>query len=308
MPMPEATLLALPHLNALWIRGPDARAFLQGQLSQDMGRVTPATPRLAGLHDPQGRCLAVMRVFAVDGEQYVAVLPEELLEVVAARLRRVVLRARVAMESGVGGWRVYGLCGARADVAAAVTAAVAATDAAVTGPVHMGDADGEPSRALIVAPRNATLLPKDNVGDESRWHALDIRDGLPQVFAATSGAFTAQMLNLDVVDGVSFTKGCYTGQEIIARSHYLGQVKRRMRRFQTSSQTALLPGASVRLADGRTARIVNAAPDESGGQQFLAVTQNLGAQGGGNTDVRADDDARTALPATELPLPYTLPA
>jgi folate-binding Fe-S cluster repair protein YgfZ len=101
---------------------------------------------------------------------------------------------------------------------------------------------------------------------------------------------------------VSFTKGCYTGQEIIARSHYLGQVKRRMQRFHTPSPTPLLPGATVQLQDGRRARIVNAAPDANDGQQFLAVTQSVG------TEAASDADSDAMLQVTPLPLPYELPA
>lgn len=286
MPMPDLAVIPLEHLDALSIRGPDARAFLQGQLSQDLDRVTPADPRLAGLHDPQGRCLALLRLFALDADQWLALMPRELIAPVADRLRKYVLRSKVQLAPATSQWRAYGVWGPDAAAAAATRA-------------HQMLDEAE-ERALVVAPR-LEPLPDGERLDEHHWHAQDIRAGLPQVFAATSGLFTAQMLNLDLVDGVSFTKGCYTGQEIIARTHYLGQARRRMHRFHTPSELALWPAASVALTDGRRARIVNAAPAEGGGQEFLAVTQ---AQGTAGTAVPAD--TAESLQAEEFALPYAM--
>ncbi|MEY2854199.1 MAG: hypothetical protein RL030_1331 [Pseudomonadota bacterium] len=282
--MPDLAVIPLEHLDALSIRGPDARAFLQGQLSQDLERVTPSTPRLAGLHDPQGRCLALLRLFALDADQWLAVMPRELLAPVSERLLKYVLRSKVQLAPATSQWRAYGVWGPDAAAAAATRAH------------QMLDATEE--RALVIAPR-LEPLPDGEPLDEQQWHAQDIRAGLPQVFAATSGLFTAQMLNLDLVDGVSFTKGCYTGQEIIARTHYLGQARRRMHRFHTLSGNLLAPAATVALADGRRARIVNAAPVEGGGQEFLAVTQAPGAVG-----ATKSADTPETLPAEELALPY----
>ncbi len=284
MPMPDLAVIPLEHLDAISIRGPDARDFLQGQLSQDLDRVTPSTPRLAGLHDPQGRCIALLRLFALDTGNWLAVMPHELLSPVSERLRKYVLRSRVQLAPATSQWRAYGVWGPDAAAAAATRA-------------HqmLGDAE---DRALVIAPRLEPLPDGERMA-EQHWHAQDIRTGLPQVFAATSGLFTAQMLNLDLVDGVSFTKGCYTGQEIIARTHYLGQAKRRMHRFHTLSEQPLAPAATVSLSDGRRARVVNAAPAEGGGQEFLAVTQAYDAAG-----VMGSADAPETLQAEELALPY----
>jgi tRNA-modifying protein YgfZ len=285
MPMPDLAVIPLEHLDALSIRGPDARGFLQGQLSQDLDSVTPSTPRLAGLHDPQGRCLALLRLFALDADQWLAVMPRELIAPVSDRLRRYVLRSRVQLAPATSQWRAYGVWGPDA-AAAAATRAHQMLDAAE-------------DRALVIAPR-LEALPDGETLDEQNWHAQDIRAGLPQVFAATSGLFTAQMLNLDLVDGVSFTKGCYTGQEIIARTHYLGQSRRRLHRFHTLSELPLAPATPVTLADGRRARIVNAAPAEGGGQEFLAVTQVPGAASADMSTDATDE----LLQVEEFALPY----
>jgi folate-binding protein YgfZ len=113
-------------------------------------------------------------------------------------------------------------------------------------------------------------LPESHAAPRDEWRAQDIAAGIAQITSATSGLWVAQMLNLDLLDGISFEKGCYTGQEVIARAHFRGQVKRRMQRFFTHSANALAPGARVRFQDGRAAQVVMAAEGEHG-QEFLAV-------------------------------------
>ena len=281
--MPDLSLIRLEHLGVLALRGADARTFLQGQLSNDVAALATGEALLGGLHTAQGRCLALLRVFALDGEQLLAVLPAELLAPIATHLGRYRLRARVQIEPAQEQWRVYGLHGPDAEVAARIR-------------LHMA-MDPSGLRQMILAPR-AETAPEAQLQPEHHWHAADIAAGLPQVFAATSGTFTAQMLNLEHVAGVNFAKGCYTGQEIIARAHYLGTVKRRMRRFHTAEPAPLAPGQSLALADGRKAVVVNAAPADGGGQEFLAVT---GAAVSGDAQV---DASPAQAPLQELPLPY----
>jgi folate-binding Fe-S cluster repair protein YgfZ len=114
------------------------------------------------------------------------------------------------------------------------------------------------------------------------------------------------MLNLDRLGAISFEKGCYTGQEVIARAHFRGQVKRRMQRFFTSSGVALSPGARLRLQDGRSAQVVMAAEPEHEGREFLAVTSTGAVDAAVSDDpVQADAEAVTV---STLPLPYSLTA
>lgn len=150
----------------------------------------------------------------------------------------------------------------------------------------------------------------------------DIAAGLPQVYAATSERFVAQMLNLDCVGAIAFDKGCYTGQEVIARAHYRGRVKRRMQRFATRTPQAapLQPGAAVRLADGRRFEVVDAAARPDGRIEFLAVGPLPGAHEEAPAQeatvppaVAADTTATPGageappLDCEPLPLPYALP-
>ncbi len=252
----ESTVEASPAGDAqapglLRFRGPDAVKFLQGQLSNDMTALGADRFMLAGLHNPQGRVLALLQLARLEADQVVALLPSELAEPTMITLRRYVLRARLTISN---------------ESNAAALAAIAAQLPAA-------------AQALRPAAR-----------------AESIAAGLPQVYAASSGAFVAQMLNLDCVDGLSFTKGCYTGQEIIARAHYRGRIKRRMQRFEATAAVALAPAQSVTLSDGRT--------------EFLAVTALHGGAGSGPAaDAPAEPPAGPAprLECRPLPLPYALP-
>jgi folate-binding protein YgfZ len=238
----------------LRFQGPDARKFLQGQLSNDMNGLRADQLLLAGLHNPQGRVLALLRLAAPATDDIVALLPAELAEATGATLRRYVLRAKLTIG-----------CELSADALAALAAQA-------------------PAIAARLAPQT---------------RAQDIAAGVPQVYRATSGEFVAQMLNLDCIGAISFNKGCYTGQEIIARAHYRGRMKRRMQRFLSTVPVALAPGETVTLDDGRSAQVVDATTHADGRTEFLAVT-SLGAPAEPAT-------AATRLAASQLPLPYALP-
>jgi len=278
----------LEELSVLRFRGPDAVGFLQGQLSQDMQRLTaaPGASVLAGLHNPQGRTLALLRL-AATADEVMAVLPRELLAAMAALLRRYVLRSKLTIieeQTLVP----LGVCAASAQLPALTSGLTA------SGPPLRVAQD----RYLLLAPAAAAAA----VASREDWRGLDIAAGQPQVYLATSGAFVGQMLNLDCVDAISFTKGCYTGQEVIARAHYRGKVKRRMQRFLSRLPAALAPGSAGALADGRTFRVVDAVTRADGRCEFLAVTALHPAADDGEAA-----GAGTTLDCTALPLPYALP-
>jgi tRNA-modifying protein YgfZ len=286
--MADLHYTALDDLAVLDVRGPDVISFLQGQVSNDMDLLAERGSLFAALSNAQGRVVALLRLLHVAQDQALIVLPAELAETVRLLLSKYVLRAKVTIAAASTAWRVYGVTGPDAG-AAAITR------------IHMTlDAGGW--RQMIVAPRTEAL-PETEPATRESWQLADIEAGLPQVFTSTSGTFVAQMLNLDLLDAISLTKGCYTGQEVIARAHYRGQVKRRMQRFFTEASDALEPGARVQLDDRRNAQIVMAAPAEGGGQQFLAVT-NLTA---GVADEELAPPAAAAqparLPAIQLSLP-----
>lgn len=288
--MSQLFVIRLEHLSVMRIRGADAARFLQGQLSCDVERLARTPSLLGGLHDPQGRVLAVMRLVAMDDNDVLALLPRELAQSVQGHLRKYVLRAKVAIDVADSEWHAIGLCGPDAEAAARLHK-----------PILLSS---DPSRIMLIASRHEPM-PEGDALEAQEWHALDVADGLPEVLSATSGTFVAQMLNLDLLGGVSFEKGCYTGQEIIARAHWRGRVKRRMQRFATESPRMLRPGERVTLADGRAAQIVRQARFGQVGSEFLAVAPLPGtSESGTGTDGEEDADR---LQATALSMPYSLP-
>lgn len=282
----------LPYA-VLACRGPDARRFLNGQLSQDVLGLRPDRVELAGWHTPQGRTLALVRLIAAGPEDVLLLVSRELAADLESGLRRYVLRAKVTIRDESDRWTVRG----RHDPSRP-NGALGEAAREGDGIVWRHTTDG---RSLVLSPIDAsrptdvpTALPID-------WQRADILAGVPELHLATRGEFVAQMLNLDVLGALSFTKGCYTGQEVIARAHYRGRVKRRLQGFATSASTPLVPGDTVTLGDGRRAQILNSAPNESGGRLFLAVAPWPPAPD------TASDSPERRVEAVALPLPYSLP-
>lgn len=288
--MPDLALTALDDLAVIGVRGNDALRFLQGQLSQDLELLAGRGALLAGVHNPQGRCLALLRVLRVADDQLLLVLPAGLADRIRLLLARYVLRARVTLSDASATWRVYGAGGPDAAAAASTRLSMAM--------------DSLGMRQLIIAPRGEPA-PDGEAASRESWRLDDIAAGVPEVGNAISGLFVAQMLNLDLLDAIAFDKGCYTGQEVIARAHYRGQVKRRMQRFFTESEQPLAPGARILLDDARVAQLVMAAPAEGGGQEFLAVTTLRAPASGGNSDTEEVVASAAPVIATQLPLPYS---
>jgi hypothetical protein len=176
------------------------------------------------------------------------------------------------------------------------------------GNARLARVDDDPPRWLILSPAAAPAserapgLAECAAADSSLWRRLAVERGQPEIYTATSGEFVAQMLNLDALGAIAFDKGCYTGQEVIARAHYRGRVKRRLQRFRGSASAPLAPGVAGVLADGRTVRVVELAESPAGGYEFLAVGP-IGAASG----EPAAAAATLRLEATPLPLPYELP-
>jgi tRNA-modifying protein YgfZ len=276
----------LDDMGVLQFSGPDARNFLQGQLSNDLSQLAPGSLLRAGLHNPQGRTLALLWLLEPSPEEILALLPLELLPELAARLRRYLLRSKLSLSDVSTRYRIFGQYDGRG---------------AAPTPEGWVYAAG---RSLLLHAAG-TAAPSGEIMARERWRALDIADGLPQVYAPTAAQFIAQMLNLDCIDAISFTKGCYTGQEVIARAHYRGRVKRRMQRFESTTAAPLAPGDSGQFDDGRAFRIIDSVLREDGQTEFLAVAPLAGSAQQAEDTPRAGE--APSLPAVALTLPYALP-
>ena len=292
----------LPDLGAIRVQGADNLRFLQGQLSNDSLKVSAVRSQLSGLHTPQGRTVALLRLVVVAPGEVLAILPRELAASVAARLSKYVLRAKAKVSDVSADWSFHGLIlspGADEQGIAFPEALNGQTQQDSAFLVRIADT---PPRWLVATPAVASEPANEKL--RALWRSLDIAAGIPQVYAATTEAFVAQMLNLDVLDAVAFDKGCYTGQEIIARAHYRGKVKRRMQRFRTLAPATLTIGDAGKLRDGRSIKIVEATQLADGRCEFLAVAP-MGA--GEEESASAESPTTTSIDAEQLPLPYALP-
>jgi hypothetical protein len=286
----------LPHLGVLRFSGPDAEQFLQGQLSNDTRPLAQGKSVFGAYSTPQGRVLALIYLLP-HASGLLGVLPKELITGTAERLRKFVLRAKVKIEDAS---EALALAGA-SEPAWLESHALprpqkgAYAQSGEVGVMHLGK---DASRFLLVAPP-ATLAALKLTGSAERaWRLADIRAGLPQVYEATREAFVAQMLNLDLVDGISFSKGCYTGQEIIARTQHLGRIKRRMYRLQLP-QGEWQVGQSVKLSDGRSGKLTEVIAGETHAEALAVLNVDSAAQA-------EDTPAGPLTESREVALPYAL--
>lgn len=308
---PRLPRVVLADLGAVRVQGADRVRFLQGQLSNDVEPLGAGQGLLAGFHNPQGRTIALLRLLPVGPDEVIAVLPRELAAPVAQRLARYVLRAKVKVTDASAEWQFFGITAEPtgdagiAEALAQLPSRVNATS--VSEMCSIVCISESPARWIAAVRLSSGQQPgtadtANTNRSREQWRALDIAAGLPQVYGTTSEAFVAQMLNLDLIGAISFTKGCYTGQEVIARAHYRGRVKRRMQRFRTASPAQLAVGDSGTFQDGRAFRVVEAVRLEDGRCEFLAVAPFLA----GEPDAEAASSA-TTLAVEPLPLPYDLP-
>jgi len=296
----------LPFLGVLRIGGVDATRFLQGQLTNDVQLLADGRTQLAALNSPQGRVLALLRLHQAEDAIY-ALLPTDLVETVAALLRRFVLRSKVDLQVAAdlqAGWiGTSALSPALDDTTCDMTRTVSAMPSLTS--THVVSFDYAPGRQVIaVTPeawRSITGLSASRAHPriENEWTAADIAEGLPQIGASTSGQFVPQMLNLDLLDAISFRKGCYTGQEIVARTQHLGRIKRRMFRFAVASDRPPSPGDKLLDGDLHAGDVVCAAATR-GGSEILAVMNLQQA----NHSLRLA--SAPSLAVTPLPLPYAV--
>ncbi len=311
MRAPSSRVL-LDSLGVLRARGADVIAFLQGQLSNDLSGAAPDRSLLGGYHNPQGRTIALLRVVALAADDLLAIVPRELAAPVISRLTKFILRAKVSLSDECMQWAIEGVLAAAA-VEDGADALAHLWPTTAGGVLRVGDSSivriGESAmRFLVIRPAGSqSLLGALPSIDRQEWRLGAIGAGEPQVYAATSEEFVAQMLNLDLLGAVAFDKGCYTGQEIIARAHYRGRVKRRMQRFLTQEPRALQPGDTGALSDGRSFKVVEAAQHADGRCEFLAVSAMRGADAGAPALEAGPDASGGVIHATQLDLPYALP-
>ncbi len=289
--MPQSRCTLLPAFSAVAVSGRDARTFLQGQLTNDLLGLERHPGLLAAACNREGRVLEVLRL-ASQGDTVLVVLRGALAAPMIIRLAKHVLRAQVAIQDRSDALAVAGVLDAAMDESWSTLAVEAGVTRMVAGARRMLLV-GTPSSLDRLMRETGRATPAD-------WERACIEDGEPTIHPETSGHWTPQMLNLDLLSAVSFTKGCYVGQEIVARTQHLGRIKRRMLRYAGPAGGSFRPGQALYSGESQAAHVV-AACEAPQGSELLAVAELrfssdlLGTKAGGKELVPAG-------------LPYLIPA
>jgi folate-binding protein YgfZ len=292
-------LADLSHWGVLAFTGEEALSFLHGQITNDLRGLAPDKAVFAAYCSAKGRMLANFLVFRRD-QDILVMLPEAVREAIQKRLAMFILRAKVKVRDAGDEWVRLGLSGPGAEAALAQAIGVL-PGAALMAVAHAEQAFavrlGEARFDLFVAPAQAAavwqvLAATARPVTPAAWDWLMVDAGIPAILPETQDQFVPQMANMVELGGVSFQKGCYPGQEIVARSQYLGTQKRRMYLAHVDASAA--PGQAVysaALGSQSAGMVVNAAAAPGGGHDLLAVMQISSFECG---DVRlgAPDGAR----------------
>ena len=260
------TLCKLPFFGVAEVSGADAAEFLHSQLSNHILDLQPGEACFATYNSPRGRVLANMLVLR-RADRFLLVMGADLLEATIKRLRMFVLRSKTVFHTD-SAWQVYGQSGADTGVDAA--ALKFAAEEGDNGLIMLDFAGGN---RMVLSP--APLPDADHPAEAEAWQAAEILQGRPWISQPTVESCVAQMLNQHLLGGVHFKKGCYPGQEIIARAQYRGQVRRGMAVCRSAQPVAV--GSKVE-ADGEEVGIVINSAAHDGAFVLLAVIKH-GAAG-----------------------------
>ncbi|MDM0020041.1 CAF17-like 4Fe-4S cluster assembly/insertion protein YgfZ [Variovorax saccharolyticus] len=293
---------ALSHLGVIRVEGPDAASFLHGQLTQDFALLGASEARLAALCTAKGRVIASFIGIRPEPERVLLVCSRDILAATLKRLSMYVLRAKARLSDASAEFALYGLAGT-ALTANGLDAGALPGLARAVGEAHavtLYPSDGVP-RALWIAAAGSPA-PEGAAIDLATWQWSEVRSGIVTLTTPVVEAFVPQMINYESVGGVNFKKGCYPGQEIVARSQFRGTLKRRTYLVQASDEIAA--GEEVFAANDPeqpVGTVAQAAPAPGGGWAALISIQIAAIDAGGLHARAADGPALTVEP-----LPYPL--
>jgi folate-binding protein YgfZ len=290
----------LPHLGVIRVEGEDAAKFLHGQLTQDFALLDLQHARLAAFLSPKGRMQASFVGFKRSTTEVLLVCSRDLLAPTLKRLSMFVMRAKAKLTDASADYALFGLIGnAIESIAGSVQPAWTKADSGAASIVHLYPALGQP-RALWVAPATEPA-PAGTTLDTALWQWSEVQSGVATLTAPVVDAFVPQMLNYESVGGVNFKKGCYPGQEVVARSQFRGTLKRRA--YIAHADAPMAAGAEIFAAsdlEQPCGTVVQVAPAPGGGVDALVSLQIAATQEA--LQVGAAD----GVPITLCPLPYPL--
>ncbi|MCB1876129.1 MAG: folate-binding protein YgfZ [Chromatiales bacterium] len=308
----QIELFDLSHLGLIRAQGTDARNYLHNQFTNSVQDVTEYQGQLNSYCNAKGRMLASFQLFLV-GDAYYLQLPSGLLDTTLKRLRMYVMRSKVSLEDASDAIARFGIAGPQAEEhVKSIVGKVPGRDYGTytANGITALRLPGLPARFELLGPMPAMsdlwtqLKTQATLRTSPDWRLLDIEAAVPTLFPANVESFVPQMANLELIGGVSFSKGCYPGQEVVARTHYLGKVKKRMFRARVEGGSPE-PGMDLYCPADRgeqsVGRVVDAQPVGDDHYELLAVLQISSRE---TDDVRLGrvDGPRLSF----LGLPYSL--
>ncbi|MEN9770144.1 MAG: hypothetical protein RLZZ180_1774 [Pseudomonadota bacterium] len=302
----QSGCIELPHMGVIRVQGADAASFLQGQLTQDVALLGSDRAPLAAYCNAKGRMQASFIVVKRSAEEILLVCARDSVAPMVKRLSLFVLRAKAKLSDATADYRMVGLTGSAVDALQAQAQPWSRRDEGDATVVFLYPGAGV-SRACWLAPSGQTP-PMGPPVSLDYWHWLSVRSGLAMVGQACFEAFVPQMLNYESVGGVSFKKGCYPGQEVVARSQFRGTIKRRA--YLVHASAALGVGQEVFQShepEQACGLVAAAAPCPDGQGYDAIVSMQTGAaqaEGAAQASLRVGDAHGPAL--SLLPLPYPL--
>ena len=265
----ENKFIVLDKTATIRVEGDDRIQFLQGQLTQDINLISQDKALYAGFCNPKGRVLAFMLCYVAHESIHIQ-LDNSIKESILKKLKMYVLRSKVSLNLLEETFTSIGFVGTKALVERNIQIPKNHLDIVQYQYVMImrigQDGEryqlmGEASKVNEFIKLNFSAYSTMSLDD---WNNLNILDGIPDIYPTTQEAFIPQSLNMDLIEGINFKKGCYTGQEIVARTHYLGKVKRRMYRAFIKSQVDLNPGDQILNKNGEeTGQLVRSAKENN---------------------------------------------
>jgi folate-binding protein YgfZ len=309
--MPDEISIAgvcrLTDRGVLRARGSDAAKFLQGQLTNDVLTLAPGAARLAGFCSAKGRLQASFIVWRNGDDEFLLSCPLSILAPTLKRLSMFVLRAQCRLSDASAEIELIGVAGSPAAAMLGAAPLWSRSNRGAAALIRLPDAAGL-KRALVAAPSGSEIdVAAAPAMTLDTWRWLEVESGIVTIEAATVDRFVPQMVNFELVGGVDFQKGCYPGQEVVARSQYRGTTKRRVFLFESDSlpeagQDVFASGASSEAAG----TVANAAPhpQHPGGSALIEL--RLAALDAGDLRLGSADGA--LLRQRELPYTVSLEA
>lgn len=260
----------LTHLGLIQLEGQDAKQFLQGQITCDVGSLSKENSIFGARCNPKGRTLTNFQLHETNDGRLLLIMHRSLIDLTIHDLSKYAAFYKVALKDATDLHALFGLVRINHDYQSNISS-------------NFSYKDG---RELVSIPVNHAIELWDElsavstVADYNFWESLNIQSGIPVLQKETSGSFVPQMLNLDHLDAISFTKGCYTGQEVVARMKYLGKLKRRVYRIIRNSDQITPPGTPCYVEDIKqvSGYVISSVQIDSNAQELLVVLTDQAAE------------------------------